>query len=245
MCGLHRGGGQYIEVMPSHALLPTQCAVCRGWGGSRVCVACLRRHATPRQRCVRCAITVPDGVQTCGACLHAPPPNSHAIAAVDYDFPWSGLVAAFKFHAALDLAPVLAAVLADAVRASTAEPPTLLLPVPLSRERLAERGMNQAWELARRVGRLLGIEARPEVLRRLIDTPHLADLPREERRLRIRGAFGIAPERAPLLRDRCVGLVDDVLTSGSTAHEATRTLRAAGAREVQIWVVARTPAPDA
>lgn len=179
----------------------------------------------------------------CGACLTNPPPFAHSIAAVDYAFPWSGLVAAFKFHAALDLAPALAGMLADAVRAAGLPRPNLLLPVPLSAERLAERGMNQAWELTRRVGAQLGLAARADVLRRLIDTPHLAGLPRDHRAARIRGAFGVAPGRMPLLRGHCVALVDDVMTSGATAAEAARTLLSAGAVEIQVWVVARTAAP--
>jgi ComF family protein len=160
-----------------------------------------------------------------------------------YAFPWSGLVAAFKFRAALDLAPALASLLSEAVRRSDAARPALLLPVPLSAERLAERGMNQAWELARRVGAPWGIDARGDVLRRLIDTPHLADLPREQRAARIRGALGVAPGQSHVLRGQCVALIDDVMTSGATAAEAARVLLAAGASEVQVWVVARTPAP--
>jgi ComF family protein len=229
--------------MALRTLLPTQCAVCQGWSRSRLCTPCLARCAAPRPRCSACAIGVPAGVLRCGACVLSPPPFARTIAAVDYAFPWSSLVAAFKFRAALDLAPALASLLADAVQRSEAPRPALLLPVPLSAERLAERGMNQAWELARRVGARLGIDARGDVLRRLIDTPHLADLPREQRAARIRGAFGIAPGHSQRLRGHCVALVDDVMTSGATAAEAARVLLAAGASEVQVWVVARTPPP--
>lgn len=180
----------------------------------------------------------------CGACLREPPPFAHSLTAVDYAFPWSDLVAAFKFRAALDLAPALAGLLADALRADEAPRPTLLLPVPLSAERLAERGMNQAWELARRLATQAGIAARADVLRRLIDTPHLADLPRHQRAARIRGAFGVVPGQAHRLRGRRVALVDDVMTSGATAAEAARVLLAGGAAEVHVWAVARTPAPS-
>jgi len=230
--------------MPLRTLLPTQCAVCRSWGRSRLCGDCVGRFAAARARCRVCAIAVPNGIAVCGACLQLPPPFTRSVAAVDYAFPWSGLVVAFKFRAALDLAPALAALLADAVRAANEPRPTLLLPVPLSAERLAERGMNQAWELTRRVGAQLNIQARANVLGRLIDTPHLADLPREQRAARIRGAFGVAPGQAQRLRGQCVVLVDDVMTSGATAAEAARVLRAGGASEVQVWVVARTPAPS-
>jgi ComF family protein len=208
-----------------------------------VCTDCLARHAAPVPRCRGCAIAVPAGVERCGACLAAPLPFAAAVAAVDYAFPWSGLVTAFKFHTALDLAAPLAGLLADAARAQAGAPPARVLPVPLGRSRLAERGMNQAWELARRVATRLGVEAAAGLLTRPVDTPHLADLPREARAQAIRGAFALAPGAATALRGQALALVDDVMTTGATAAEAARTLLAAGAASVQLWVFARTPAP--
>ena len=240
---VHAVAAQYIDPMPLRSLLPTQCAVCLGWSRARICADCVGRYGVLQPRCRLCAIAVPAGTLECGACVRSPPPFAHGVAAVDYAFPWADLVTAFKFRAALDLAPALAALLADAVRRDRPPPPALLLPVPLSAQRLTERGMNQAWELARRVGAQLRVPARADLLRRLIDTPHLADLPREQRSLRIRGAFGVAAGRAHALRGQSVALVDDVMTSGATAAEAARVLLAAGASQVQVWVVARTPMP--
>lgn len=223
--------------------LPTQCAVCRGWSARRVCGDCRMRHAGLVPRCEGCAIRVPEGVARCGACLAAPPPFAATVAAVDYQFPWSALVTALKFHAALDLAAPMAALLADAVRSRGLALPEGVLPMPLGRSRLAERGMNQAWELARRVARDLRVPADAHALMRRVDTPHLADLPREARTQAIRGAFALAPGAATALRGRRLALVDDVMTTGATATEATRTLLAAGAASVQLWVFARTPTP--
>jgi ComF family protein len=223
--------------------LPTQCAVCRGWSAQRLCGACRARHAAPVPRCLGCAIRVPVGVGRCGACLVSALPFATAVAAVDYRFPWSHLVTALKFHAALDLAAPMAALLTEAVRARDQALPERLLPVPLGRSRLAERGHNQAWELARRVAKELGCQAEAHALLRRVDTPHLADLPRESRTQAIRGAFALAPGAATALRGRTLALVDDVMTTGATAAEAARTLLAAGAASVQLWVFARTPAP--
>jgi ComF family protein len=223
---------------------PTQCAVCRAWSASRLCSDCRARHAAPRTRCVGCAIGVAAGVARCGACIAQPLPFARAVAAVDYRFPWSGLVTALKFHAALDLAGAMAALLADAVQAQRApgEPlPALLLPVPLGSERLAERGMNQAWELARRVARRLGTRADAGLLARRVETPHLAELPRDERARAIRGAFALARGASTRLAGQRVALVDDVMTTGATAAEAARTLCAGGAAAVELWVFARTP----
>ena len=215
----------------------------RGWSRARLCADCLQRHAAPLARCTRCALAVAAGTIVCGACLLAPPPFARSIAAVDYAFPWSDLVSAFKARSALDLAPALAGLIARAVQASDAAPAALIVPVPLGRARLAERGMNQAWELARRIAAMLAIEAAPQLLHRLIDTAHLAELPRAERMARIRGVFAVAPGQAQRLRGRRVALVDDVMTTGATAAEASRVLLAGGASEVQVWVLARTSAP--
>jgi ComF family protein len=223
--------------------LPTQCALCRGWERERVCAACRARFVEAVPRCVRCALRVPDGVTQCGACLAAPPPFDTTLAALDYGHPWDGLIGRFKFHAALDLGASLAQLLAEAWRASGRPRPDWLLPVPLSPQRLRERGYNQAWEIARRLAQMLAIRAEPRLLLRLKDTPHQLALPIEQRAANVHAAFAVEPARRAELRGRRVALVDDVMTTGATAAEIARVLRQAGASAVDVWVVARTPAP--
>jgi ComF family protein len=121
--------------------------------------------------------------------------------------------------------------------------PTLVLPVPLSPARLSERGYNQAWELARRVASALDLPADATLLQRPVDTAHLPGLTRAERARSLQGAFMVDPPRQGQLTGRHVALVDDVLTTGATAREACRTLLRAGARSVELWMLARTPAP--
>jgi ComF family protein len=226
------------------ARLPSLCAICRGWGVQRVCATCAQRYAAALPRCRRCALKVPAGTTVCGACLTDPPPYVRTIAAVDYDHPWDGLITHFKFHAALDLAPALAAQMLDALRRSDAPVPTLLLPIPLSDARLRERGYNQAWELARRLGRALRCPADARLLLRVRDTPHQLAFPPEQRAGNVRAAFAVEPRRHAELHGRSVTLVDDVMTTGATVAEAARTLLQAGAAEVGAWVVARTPHRD-
>jgi ComF family protein len=241
--------GQYIEPMPLPALaevfaLPSQCAVCRSWSRARLCESCMQRFAAPTSRCRRCAIGVPAGVEVCGACLLHPPPFDAALAAVDYAYPWDMLVQRLKFHAALDLASALAALLRDAVRRCAEAPlPALLLPVPLSGARLRERGFNQSWEIARRMSRELGCAADAQLLLRMKDTAHQIALPHDQRAANVRGAFAVEPRRRRELQGRVVAIVDDVMTTGATAAEIATVLLQAGARSVQVWVVARTPLP--
>jgi len=233
-----------LRRLASHLpVLPSQCALCRGWDRDRLCAACRERFGQRAARCTRCALRVPAGAPVCGACLTDPPPYDGALAAVDYGHPWDQLIGPFKFHGALDLAQPLAAGLADAWRASGRPLPDALVPVPLAPARLRERGYNQAWEIARRVARAIGCKADARLVRRVRDTPHQLALPPQQRSANVHAAFAVDPRRAAQLAGRRVAIVDDVMTTGATAAEMARVLRAAGAAGVEAWVVARTPAP--
>jgi len=239
------GPGAFADAVGRAIALraPSLCAVCRGWGRGRICAGCLDRFAAPVPRCGRCALPLAASLAVCGTCLTAPPPFDAALAAVDYRPPWDRLVTGFKFHGALDLAAVFADAIVGAERRRGAARPQLLLPVPLGAARGRERGYNQAWELARRVARPLDVVAEPELLLRVRDTAHQLALPLAERAGNVRGAFAVEPRRRAELRGRHVAIVDDVMTTGSTAAEIAGVLRQAGAATVEIWVLARTPRP--
>jgi predicted amidophosphoribosyltransferase len=117
----------------------------------------------------------------------------------------------------------------------------VVLPMPLARSRLADRGFNQALELARRLAPAPKLQ--PQLLLRLRDTAPQAALGRRERLDNVRGAFGVEPLRAAQVRGRRVVLVDDVMTSGASLHAAAAALRSAGAAHITAVVVARTPEP--
>ncbi|MBE7426177.1 MAG: ComF family protein [Burkholderiaceae bacterium] len=224
--------------------LPGVCAVCRDWDARGLCDDCLRRFAPLRPRCAACGNATPHDVPHCGQCLALASAFERCIAGADYEAPWDRLITAFKFHQQVELAAVLARVVERALRHAWRDGearPTLLLPVPLSRERLRERGYNQAWEVARRLGRRLRIEATPALLQRGRDTAHQIGMTRREREHNLRDAFWVMPHTPVALQGRRVALIDDVLTTGATAHAAALALRRAGAAGVEVWVVARTP----
>jgi len=183
----------------------------------------------------------------CGACVANPPPLDRCIAALDHAFPWDGLLRRFKFEQALELRGALADRLAQALSAAQADHPAalpdLILPVPLSRERLRERGYNQSLEIARVLGRRLGVRAPSRWLLRVREgAPQTAlALDLDVRRRNVRGAFAVEPHHLDRIQGRHFALVDDVMTSGATLMELARVLRHAGAARVQAWVVARTP----
>jgi ComF family protein len=228
------------------ALRPAgECAVCRAWAAQPLCTACVERFAMPAARCEGCGLRLAAVEIRCGACLRDPPPFARCVCAFDYAFPWDRLIADFKFNQQVELARPLADRLLHALKAAddVALRPTLLVAVPLAPKRLAERGYNQAWEIARRMGRALHVSDSADLLTRPIDGAHQADLPLAARQRNVRGAFVVNPARRTLLRDRHVALVDDVMTSGTTLREATAALHRAGAARVDVWVLARTPAP--
>ncbi len=218
----------------------SRCAICQAWPAQPVCEACVARFAPPVPRCTRCALPVPAGVAHCGACVREPPVLAQCIAAVAYTWPWRGLLARFKFQAQ----PGWDRPLALLLRSSSGAEDLLheadaVLPMPLSRERLAERGYNPSWQLARL---LAPQRADTGLLLRIRHSAPQSTLPRSERLRNLQGAFALEPLRAAQVRGRHLLLVDDVMTSGATLHSAAQALRQAGAARVSALVFARTEA---
>ena len=218
--------------------VPSQCAFCHTWPSQRICNACVARFAQPTTRCQRCALRVPAGVEVCGACIQTPPSFDACIAAVDYAYPWADALAQFKFRGD----PGWAKALATLMRSTPWMEPALeaadrVLPVPLSTERLRERGFNQSALLARH---LAGPKTDLHTLLRLHATEAQSSLPRAQRMRNLRGAFAVEPSRAAALRGQRVVLIDDVMTTGATLQAATLALREAGVAHVTAAVLART-----
>lgn len=222
--------------------LPSQCLVCRSWPSEPLCEDCVARFAAPVERCRHCALRVLPGIGRCADCSRQPPPLDACFAACAYAWPWPGIIAGFKFGGDPGRAGPLATLLLSAPWVEEAlEDAELVLPMPLAPARLAERGFNQAHELARR---LAPRKADAALLLRMRETAAQSGLPRRERLRNLRGAFGLDPERSHRVQGRRVLLVDDVMTSGASLFAAAELLRAAGAARVAAVVLARTDAPE-
>jgi len=225
-----------------------QCAVCRAWSHQTICDSCLALYARPQPRCWTCAARLPPELigrpqAQCGRCLREPPPLDRTVAALDYAFPWDGLLQHFKYHQALELRESLLERLNTALNGADVVEPDWLLPVPVSIERLRERGYNQSYELARALARRRVLRCDPEMLLRVRHNERQAGLPLDARAANVRGVFAVNPLRAARLRGTSVALLDDVMTSGATLFEVAGVLLQAGVMSVQAWVVARTPEP--
>jgi ComF family protein len=174
----------------------------------------------------------------CGACQQRPPPYDSAFAAFPYSFPIDRLISRLKFNAKLTHARLLGQLMTDVLKASLpeAEWPEAIIPVPLHSKRLYTRGFNQSLELARYVARELRIPLQIENVRRVRLTSPQTGLSEKERRKNVRRAF----EMSSKLESRHVAIIDDVITTGSTAAELTRTLKRSGIKRVDVWALART-----
>jgi len=225
--------------------LPGLCGVCGRWQSRTVCTRCQQAWRHEPARCLRCALPwpTPERAANCPACEARQPEFDRAVAALDFEPPWSSLISRFKFQRGSPLQVLFVRLMADAIR-QRPHRVDLILPVPLSRERLAERGYNQSWLLAKGLGQALRRPATPDALLRVRSTPRLMTLDSDARLRAIHGAFRVSPAWQARLRGRHIALVDDVLTTGATLDEISRLLRRHGAAGISVWVLARTPSPE-
>jgi len=174
----------------------------------------------------------------CGECQADPPAFELSRVPLRYEAPVSDLISHFKYRRGLSDGQLLAQLLARHVRDTTLDV-QLLLPMPLHPSRLRERGYNQAAELARTLSRATGIPWNSTLLRRTKAAPTQREANKRERRRNVRKAFVCESKNLP----RSVAIIDDVVTTGSTARAAAAAVKLAGAERVEIWAVARTPKP--
>lgn len=212
--------------------LPPACQLCDAPGDAdALCGGCRADLPWIRDACRRCARPLAEPGE-CGHCLQRPPPWSAAIVPLAWTFPVDVLVSRFKYAGALHHGWLLGRLLATACAGCR---PDALLPVPLHPARLAERGFNQSLELARPVSRSLRVPILHRASCRLRSTPAQAGLSATERRRNLAGAFAATPEVSGLV----IAVIDDVFTTGATATALAAALHIAGARDVQLWAVAR------
>ena len=227
--------------------IPCCCALCGCGAASVLCPDCRQRYLAPPgaiARCFQCAMRLPAGAgaSLCGNCLRRPPAFDATLVVTDYEAPLAQLVLDLKFGAQLALAPLFGSLLAQAMRLQPrAAWPAMLAPVPLGRQRLVERGFNQALEIGRTLARELVLPLQARLLERCRDTAPQTLLAPGERRANLRQAFRVPPDRLGRVRGQHVGIVDDVITTGVTVDEVAATLKRAGAARVTCLAFARTP----
>ncbi|MFJ4155055.1 ComF family protein [Pseudomonas sp. NPDC089752] len=209
-----------------------------------LCVACEQELPWLGDHCLRCALPLPMAGLTCGPCSRRAPAFDQVIALWHYGFPVDALISRFKHNRQWPLGRLMAEMLGHGLQHRYAEglaKPELLLPVPLARRRQRERGFNQAGLLARWLSKGLAIACDEQLLLRTRETPAQQGLDARARRRNLQRAFALAD--AGHFDGLHVAVVDDVLTTGTTAQTIAALLRDAGARRVDVYCLARTAKP--
>ena len=219
-------------------IAPPCCLLCRLGVEYRhgLCQDCWAKLPVNEIHCERCALPMVHK-SLCGHCQRCPPVFDSVIAPLRYQDPIDQMLCALKYHQQLSFARTAAGLIADMVSESDRPRPDLLVGVPMTYRAVRKRGLNQAAFLARLIGRQLGIPAKSTLIRKLRETDRQSTLNASKRQRNLKGAFHCKGS----LKGKHIALVDDILTTGATANEISRVLKAAGANRVDIWVCARTP----
>lgn len=227
-------------------ILPPLCHLCHSHipnaGPLHICPACRDRlPLVESPLCPACGIPFAGAGSDhrCGACLSHPPHFDAARAHFLYEGPLRELIHSFKYSRLTHLRRPLALLILEGMSDFlAAQELNVIVPVPLHRSRLRQRGFNQAVLLGKLLSRHLSLPMLPNTLRRMRPTEPQIELSATERRMNVKGAFAVGvPEH---IAGKRVLLLDDVMTTGSTMDECAKELKAAGAAAVIAVTIART-----
>ncbi len=236
------------------ALFPRTCLLCRGRLDGHetvsrlICNGCLGDFECNHRACRHCAEPMAQaefvsGTLLCGRCQKKPPAFHQVLAPYLYRYPVSELIQRFKGQDQMLLNRLLSDLLSDylmgQLNSDMIKRPDIILPVPTHWRTRLKRGFNPAACLADAVGRQLAIPVNMSALRKQVMTRPQHDLNREQRLKNLDQSFALRNQAE--IRGREVALVDDVVTTGSTADVIASLLRDNGAASVQVWAFARTP----
>jgi ComF family protein len=226
------------QIVLKH-LLPNHCLLCRLTSMELLCTACLAQLPWMQSACLQCAMPLTSTIiqSKCGHCFNTTLPFNKILTVFKYQTPIDKLVNDLKFHSQLSVAALFAQLMAQKVIAHYQDQPLpeLLIPIPLHRRRLRERGYNQSIEIARYVGKQLNIPIDILSCQRIINTPAQSQIPAAARQRNIKRAF-----LTKAIKAQHVAIIDDVVTTMSTIKEFAATLRNSTIKQIDVWTIART-----
>lgn len=224
-----------------NTILPFFCIICglRAQNLQQICEYCQQNLPILIQNCERCAQFLKGEANLlCGECLKNPPPFLKTYALFPYEFPITDLIIKLKFQHQLSHAKALGDMLTQAVLTHWYQQktlPDLIIPVPLHRSRLRERGFNQAVEIAKPLAKNLQIPLDLQGIIRTKPTLKQSGLSAKERQRNLAHAFISTRDYTGL----SVAVLDDVITTGYTVRSLCQTLRENGAENIHVWCCAR------
>lgn len=207
-----------------------------------LCLPCQNDLPINRWCCTLCALPLPFPAShaVCGECLTSPPPFTRSLIPFRYQYPIDGMIGRYKYNGQRKFVRPLITDLSQHLKQHLAQAittlPEVLIPAPMHPQRLRKRGFNQAQEIAEHIGKELGIPTASEMVLRTRKVQAQRELNRNQRLTNLRGVFDVRTE-VP----KRVAIVDDVVTTGATVRVLASALANAGARDIQVWALARTP----
>ena len=205
-----------------------------------VCKPCLNDLPWhPKTSCPQCGLA--SSGMVCGSCLNSPPDFDATISVFLYAYPVDTMMQRYKYGSLLNLGDAFGELLAEKIHIENID---LIIPMPMHRQRLKERGFNQALEIAKVLDKLLCKNHKEKLDYKSVErqtlTPPQASLPLKERVKNIKGAFKVNADKLDIIQGKRIAIVDDVMTTGASLNELAKTLKKAGASHVECWVIART-----
>ena len=231
----------FFQYLQQWCLAPT-CVLCGHFTKRSLdlCVPCEKELPWSKHACIQCALPLPQDTpeQVCGCCLQQPPPFEKTLTLFQYQTPIDHLIKGLKFQQRLTYAKVLSELFAQQLDSyyQRHQQPECIIPMPLHKTRLRERGFNQAVEIAKPISKKLGIKLDRKSCIRTRATQAQTQIPAKERERNVKNAFYIKPEFAA----KHVAILDDVVTTGHTITELSNALKKAGVEKIDIWCCART-----
>jgi ComF family protein len=213
-----------------------QCMACQMKIQSRdyFCNSCKQRLKRQQSPCRLCGLEHQTQEEICATCHYDPPRWDSMMVPLRYDGLARDLLSRLKFSDDLPVAEWLTDETRDEFEAIPTRP-DIIIPVPLYKDRLIERGYNQAFEIARCLSSQLGISVDSKSLLRKRHTNNQAGLSASKREKNLIGAFAFDNQK----QYRHIAVVDDIVTTGSTLNEITRVIKRSGVQTVSVWGLAR------
>jgi ComF family protein len=227
---------QKIASITQLLRLPSVCELCRQYHNQPVaiCELCQGLFQRIGPCCRYCALPLPDeDYLVCGYCCKKQPFIDKTMTAYLFEEPLRTLLHRFKYKDALYLQSFLVSLMLKALPPSGLQT-DCLVPVPLHPRRMRERGYNQAAELCKRLAKQFKVPYELNLCKKRIHTPSQAGLSGQQRRENLRHVFEIKSSGY-----QHITLVDDLLTTGSTANELARAFKVEGVKQVELWCCAR------
>ncbi|MEY2887607.1 MAG: hypothetical protein RI913_1026 [Pseudomonadota bacterium] len=227
-------------------LLPTSCIGCKEFQTATICQKCRKRlNDCQIPRCAQCAIpTVPNQRNhLCIDCMIKKPSYDSTLCLESYGGFLTEAIHSYKYQHQIAIAHGLmdAWLEIHPKEQQDSEPVDWMLPIPMSQQKLHQRGFNQSWELCKTFSKKLKIKTNWKILNRIHIDGNQATSSKEERAQRLINVFSINPNKIELIKNKRIVLIDDVMTTGATLSVVAKLLKDFGAQSVHNWVILRTP----